>query len=300
MEKDFQEKTNKVERVFRDQENYPARLRPFPGMPACLYVSGRLPREDQATVGIVGARNCSGYGRHVAWEYARIFSDCGVQVISGMAMGIDGESHRGALQGRTPTFAALGCGVDVCYPRENRELFEKIPRTGGLISEFPPGAPPRGRHFPARNRIISGLSDVLLVVEARKKSGSLITVDFALEQGKSVFAVPGRVTDRLSEGCNALIAQGAGIAMSPEMVLNELGMDTYREKGQDKKNKIRLASDLDLVYSCVDFRPTDYETIIRKCGYPPGQTLALLTELQILGLAEEVGKNYYVRLSRHE
>lgn len=300
MEGTFQEKNDKVKRISRGQENYPGRLRQLPGMPACLYVNGRLPREDQVTVGIVGARNCSNYGRQIAWEYARAFSDCGVQVISGMAMGVDGESHRGALKGRAPTFAVLGCGIDVCYPRENRELFEQIPLTGGLISEYPPGTPPIGRNFPARNRVISGLSDVLLVVEARKKSGSLITVDFALEYGKSVFAVPGRVTDCLSEGCNYLIAQGAGIAMSPEMVLNELGMDTYREKGESKKSKMGLASNLDLVYSCVDFRPTDYESIIRKCGYSPGQALALLTELQMLGLVEEIGKNYYVRLPMHE
>lgn len=288
-----------MKKITRDQKMYPIRLRQLPGMPSCLYVNGRLPQEGVATVGIVGARNCSGYGRQIAWEYAKIFSDYGVQVISGMAVGIDGESHRGALQGRTPTFAVLGCGIDVCYPRENRELFEQIPQMGGMISEYPPGIPPIGRNFPARNRIISGLSDVLLVVEARKKSGSLITVDFALEQGKSVFAVPGRVTDALSEGCNYLITQGAGVALSPEMVLNELGIDTYREKAGNKKSKLGLASGLDLVYSCVDFRPTNYETLIRECGYPPGQVLSLLTELQMLGLVGEVGKNYYVRLPIH-
>lgn len=286
--------------IDRDHPEYPDRLRKLPGMPSCLYVNGRLPGEDRPVVGIVGARRCTGYGKQIAREYARVFSSCGVQVISGMAMGIDGESHRGALQGHTPTFAVLGCGVDICYPRCNEDLFREIPRQGGILSEYPLGIPPVGKHFPARNRIISGLSDVLLVIEARKKSGSLITVDCALEQGKSVFAVPGRVNDSLSEGCNSLIAQGAGIALSPEMVLNELGMDTYKtkgKKGDGKKNKLSLARDLELVYSCIDFQPTDYETLIAQCGYPPGQVLAALAELQLLGLIEEVGKNYYARPS---
>ena len=286
--------------IEKDHPEYPKRLRKLQGMPAHLYVNGCLPREEQPTVGIVGARRCTNYGKQTAREFARVFSDWGIQVVSGMAMGVDGESHRGALQGKTPTFAVMGCGVDICYPSCNEDLFGQIPAKGGILSEYPPGVPPVGRHFPARNRIISGLSDVLLVIEARKKSGSLITVDCALEQGKSVFAVPGRVTDPLSEGCNCLIAQGAGIALSPEMVLNELGLDTYKTKekiGGGKKSKLRLARDLELVYSCIGFQPTDYETLIAQCGYPPGQVLAVLTELQLLGLVEEVGKNYYVRPS---
>lgn len=296
MEEILQKKAEDVKCIAKDQQGYPDRLRALPDMPACLYVRGRLPKEGQPTIGIVGARSCSGYGRHVARAYARVFSDHGVQVISGMALGIDGESHRGALQGPTPTFAVLGCGADVCYPKSNRDLYGQIPLKGGIISEYPPGAPPAGWHFPARNRIISGLSDALLVIEAKKKSGSLITVDRALEQGKDVFAVPGRVTDTLSEGCNGLISQGAAIALSPEMVLNELGMDTYSTKGSGKKKQIGLARDLDLVYSCVDFQPTDHETLIQKSGYPPGQVLSILTELQMMGLVEEIGKNHYIRL----
>lgn len=286
--------------IEKDHPEYPKRLRKLPGMPSHLYVNGCLPREEQPTVGIVGARRCTNYGKQTAREFARVFSDWGIQVVSGMAMGVDGESHRGALQGKTPTFAVLGCGVDICYPSCNGDLFGQIPAKGGILSEYPPGMPPVGRYFPARNRIISGLSDVLLVIEARRKSGSLITVDCALEQGKSVYAVPGRVTDPLSEGCNSLIAQGAGIALSPEVVLNELGLDTYKTKekiGGGKKSKLSLARDLELVYSCIGFQPTDYETLIAQCGYPPGQVLAVLTELQLLGLVEEVGKNYYVRPS---
>lgn len=296
MEEIFQEQESGIRCISKSQRGYPDRLRALPDMPACLYVRGRLPEEGRPTIGIVGARSCSGYGRHVAWEYAQVFSDHGVQVISGMAAGIDGESHRGALKGSTPTFAVLGCGADVCYPRGSRDLYEKIPLRGGIISEYPPGAPPAAWHFPARNRIISGLSDVLLVIEAKKKSGSLITVDCALEQGKSVFAVPGRVTDTLSEGCNGLIGQGAMIALSPEIVLNELGMDTYSTKGSGKKKKLVLARDLDLVYSCVDFQPTDHETLIQKSKLPPGQVLSILTELQMMGLVEEIGKNHYIRL----
>ncbi len=284
--------------IDRDHPEYPDRLRKLSGMPACLYVNGRLPREDRPVVGIVGARRCTGHGAKAAREYARVFSSCGIQVISGMAMGIDGESHRGALEGHMPTYAVLGCGADICYPRCNEDLFREIPVEGGIISEYPQGVPPVGRNFPARNRIISGFSDILLVIEARQKSGSLITVDCALEQGKTVFALPGRVTDPLSEGCNNLIAQGAGIALSPEIVLNELGMDTYTiggKKGENKKNNLRLERDLELVYSCIGFQPTEYETLIARCGYPPERVLAGLAELRMLGLIEEVGKNYYVK-----
>ena len=202
---------------------WPGRLRGLPAMPQGLYVRGTLPDDSARSVAIVGARNCTGYGKREAKRFARTLAEHGVQIISGLAYGIDAAAHEGALEGGGKTFAVLGCGADVCYPRANRALYETIrDGNGGILSEFLPGTQPAAWHFPVRNRIVSALSDLVLVVEARRRSGSLITVGHALEQGRSVFAVPGRNGDPQSDGCNALIAQGAGIACDPEMILSEL------------------------------------------------------------------------------
>ena len=206
---------------YNDAE-YPKRLRNIPEPPNMLYVKGRVPEEGRPSVSIVGARLCSDYGRYTARKFAHVLAGAGIQVISGMALGIDGISHRAAMEAGGRTFAVLGCGVDICYPAQNQEIYEKLPSYGGILSEYPPGTAPCAGLFPRRNRIISGLADILLVIEARKKSGTLMTVEAALEQGKEVYALPGRVTDALSGGCNALIAQGAGIATSPDRLLEEL------------------------------------------------------------------------------
>lgn len=208
--------------VFYEDKEYPQRLRDIPDPPKMLYVKGDIPDGLKPSVSIVGARLCSDYGRYTARKFAYALAGAGVQVISGMALGIDGISHQAAMEAGGRTFAVLGCGVDVCYPAQNQDIYEQIPTQGGILSEYPPGTAPCAGLFPRRNRIISGLADALLVIEARKKSGTLITVDAALEQGKEVYALPGRVTDALSGGCNALIAQGAGIATSPEQLLEEL------------------------------------------------------------------------------
>ena len=201
---------------------YPDKLRHIPDQPFGLYVKGELPDPNVPSVAIIGARMCSDYGRYMARQFGRGLALSGVQVISGMARGIDGLAQHAALSAGGKSFAILGGGVDICYPEENRDVFEALPENGGLISEFPPGVQPISRFFPMRNRIISALSDILLVVEARQKSGTSITVDTALEQGREVLAVPGRVTDRLSDGCNYLISQGAGVAISVEDVLERL------------------------------------------------------------------------------
>ena len=204
---------------------YPKKMMQYPSMPAKLYVKGRMPDPDKITVAVIGARMCSPYGRIQAFRYAKELSQAGVQIISGMALGIDSEGHKGALEGKMPTFAVLGSGVDVCYPKTNKKLYERILwENGGIISECPLGSEPVSWHFPARNRIISALSDAVLVVEAKENSGSLITAGFALEQGKMVYAIPGAVTDTLSRGCHKLIYDGAGIAYCPEIILEELGI----------------------------------------------------------------------------
>lgn len=198
---------------------YPEKLRGIPDPPYALYVKGRLPDEVQKSVAVVGARMCSEYGRAAALQLARRLAAQGICVVSGMARGIDTAGHMGALEADGITCAVLGCGVDICYPKSNTQLYHDILQKGCILSEYPPGTPPQPGLFPQRNRIISGLSDVVVVVEARERSGSLITADQALEQGRDVYAVPGRMYDSLSVGCNGLIRQGAGIISNIELKL---------------------------------------------------------------------------------
>lgn len=203
-------------------KDYPYRLKNIGDPPLILFYKGKLPDEERPCVAIVGARECSPYGEKTALMFAKELSSAGVQIISGMARGIDGISQRGSISVGGNTFGVLGCGVDVIYPEENKDLFEVILKDGGILSEFEPGTEPLRQYFPSRNRIISGLSDIVLVVEARKRSGTYITVTQALEQGREVFAVPGRITDALSDGCNNLIAAGAEIAVNSQTLMQDL------------------------------------------------------------------------------
>lgn len=212
----------KVRFVSALDPDFPKKLKYIPDPPFGLYVKGKLPDENKPSVAIIGARMCSDYGRFMAREFGRNLSLAGVQIISGMARGIDGISQKAAIDAGGSSFGILGCGVNICYPDENRDVFDVICNEGGLISEYYPDMLPMSGLFPQRNRIISGLADIVLVVEARQKSGTQITVDQALEQGKEVLAIPGRTTDRLSDGCNFLISQGAGIALSTQDVLDRL------------------------------------------------------------------------------
>lgn len=205
-----------------NKHDYPYRLKNIADPPLLIFYKGKLPDDQRPCVAIVGARECSPYGEKTAAMFARELSSVGVQIISGMARGIDGISQRGSISVGGNTFGVLGCGVDVIYPEENKDLFADILKDGGIISEFNPGTEPLKSYFPSRNRIISGLSDIVLVVEARKRSGTYITVTQALEQGRDVFAVPGRITDALSDGCNNLIAQGAAIALNSSILIEDL------------------------------------------------------------------------------
>ena len=282
--------------VEKSSPEYPEKLKNYKDMPERLYVKGRLPENDRPSAAIVGARMCSPYGRIQAFHYAKALSGAGVQIISGLAWGIDSEGHKGALEGGTPTFAVLGNGTDVCYPRRNQELYQRILRKqGGIFSEYPPGTQPRKYFFPARNRIISALSDLVLVVEAKEKSGSLITAQWALEQGKAVFALPGPVNEALSQGCHRLIYDGAGIALSPEILLQELGLNCKKKIKSPQKNELGLASDLNLVYSCLDLRPKSRDFLSQETGLPTEKTASALTELEVMGLVREIGRHYYVK-----
>ena len=222
--------------VMFDEEAYPCKLRFIPDPPYGLFVKGRLPKEERPAVAIIGARACSEYGKRVAVEFAEKLTAYGIQIISGMARGIDSVSQSACVRAGGNTFAVLGNGVDICYPEELTELYNKIPDRGGLISAYAPGMPPVSANFPPRNRIISGLADVVLVVEARKKSGTLITVDMALEQGREVGIIPGRITDSLSQGCHELIKQGATVIVDVEQLVEIL---QHSFQLQDCTNKER-------------------------------------------------------------
>lgn len=204
--------------------HYPVKLLSIPARPFGIFVKGKLPDIRQRSLAIVGARDCSEYGQYVARHFAEKMAQNGVVVISGLARGIDGIAQRAAMEAGGESFGVLGCGADICYPKSNEKLYRMCMERGGILSTYLPGTPPTPNLFPPRNRIISGLSDGILIIEAREKSGTIITADLALEQGKDVFVIPGRVTDRLSDGCNSLIRQGASLIQSPEQLLEELNI----------------------------------------------------------------------------
>ena len=233
-----------INMVCIDSSDYPEKLRDIFDAPYILYYRGRLPEQNYKTVAIVGARACSEYGRSMAKDIAAQLARYGVQIVSGFARGIDTASHNGCLGvdgGRT--FAVFGSGINHCYPPENRFTYDEIiQKGGGIISEYRPDTKPLSGFFPMRNRIISGLSDVVIVVEAGVKSGSLITADHSLEQGRTVMALPGRVTDALSMGCNRLIRQGAAVITCMDDILFELGLSEVQNYSVNIKNsQIKLA-----------------------------------------------------------
>lgn len=290
--------TEQMKRLTMEEAAYPARLRPLGDMPRILYGYGSLPVDHLPSLAVVGARTCSVYGRNMAYEFSRVLGGMGVQIISGMACGVDSAAHEGALAAGAATFAVLGCGADVCYPSSGRRLYERLKNEGGVWSEFSPGEQPLAWHFPKRNRLISGMADAVLVVEARERSGSLITVDCALEQGRTVFAVPGRVGDVLSEGCNRLIAQGAAIAWSPQAILDEMGWNgknPQKTRTGGENPGLGLATADKLVYSCLDLDPKTLTRIQQETGLSMGELAASLLRLQLAGMAEEIWKNTYVR-----
>lgn len=300
--------------LYLGEPEYPVRLSNIPDAPYGLFLKGKLPKDDILSVAIIGARECSEYGKFTARELGRTLGSNGVQVISGMARGIDGISQMGAQEAGGVSYAVLGCGVDVCYPSSNRPLYDQLVKEGGIISSYPPGTQPQAGLFPPRNRIVSGLADVVVVVEARQKSGTLITVDMALEQGREVYAVPGRITDRLSDGCNRLIKQGAGVVLSPDSFLQEMSA-LFPDKKTIRKtadNTIAKAAELagievtgtgkmtsaeKLVMSRMDMTPISVEQIRKQL--PPSftyqRTISLLMQLCLKGKVIQVGAGYFRR-----
>lgn len=280
---------------------YPEKLKDIYNPPYAIYVKGSLPDESLPAIAVVGARKCTPYGEKYAMEFAAALANGGANIISGMANGIDGASQRAALDAGGNTYAVLGSGADVCYPRNHIGLYMDIlDHGGGIISEQIPGTEPFAWNFPQRNRIISGLSDVVLVMEAKEKSGSLITADLAMDQGKDVYALPGQISSAYSQGCNRLIKQGAGILLSPSELVKDLSINKHfylsNFSKKEKEKEIKLETTENLVYSCLDFDSKNLDTIVKETNLPALKVINVLIALELKGLVKEIAKNYYVKI----
>jgi len=272
--------------TLKDQD-YPLRLKNIYDPPSVLYLKGELREEDDLAVSIVGSRKTTPYGRWVTEKMSRDLVRHGVTIVSGLARGVDSVAHMGALSGGGRTIAVLGCGVDVIYPPENRNLFAKIVEQGAIISEFPMGSPPEGGHFPKRNRIISGLSIGVIVVEASEDSGSLITANYALEQGREVFAIPGNVGAIGSRGTNRLIKNGAKLVESSEDILEEILPQWRREKENVEASQPRgpqLSEDERVLYELLGGTPLHIDVLIRESRFDAGKVSSLLLNMELKGL----------------
>jgi len=273
---------------------YPAALRTIPDPPSPLYVRGALRDEDRTAVAIVGSRRASAYGLAVAEWLGRELASCGVTVVSGLARGIDAAAHRGALQGGGRTIAVMGCGVDVIYPPEHRRLMAEIIEAGAVVSEFPPGTPPLRHQFPRRNRLISGLTLGVVVVEGREQSGAVITADHALDQGREVFAVPGGIFDETSRAPHRLLQQGARLVARVEDILEELGLAALRPP-TGAAPAAALAGIEAAVYAQLSLRPQHPDALALRCRLSVAEVNRALSVLEVRGLARAFPGQRYVR-----
>lgn len=290
----FDLKNKGIEIITLNQPDYPQLLRQIPLPPLILFCLGSLYKTYKVGVAMVGTRRASLQGRKLTEKIAAELSESGVTVVSGLARGIDTEAHRGALKGRGKTIAVLGSGIDIAYPRENKQLYQEIAEKGAVISEFPPGRPPLKQNFPRRNRLLSGLSQATVVVEAGKRSGALITAQFALEQGREVLAFPGSPPNPLSRGTNALIKDGAVLVESSQDILEAIGIEFKSEllkKNGESLNQLEKS-----LLNLIGYEEMPVDEIIRLSPISPGQTISLLTLLELKGLVAQGAGQRYLRL----
>ena len=282
---------------FQDDE-YPRNLLHTFNPPFLLYVRGNLREEDRDAVAMVGTRRATTYGKIVTRKLARELAKEGITIVSGMARGIDTAAHWGALEAGGRTIAVLGCGVDVVYPPENRKLMAEIIESGAVISEFPLGTPPEGVHFPQRNRMISGLSKGVVVVEAPLRSGALITADFALEQGREVFSVPGNTTSPYSQGTNRLIKQGAKLVEEAQDVLEELDLSPLGEMKRQKmssRGKLSLSLEEEKILDLLGGQPSHIDLLVQESSLPAPKVAEVLMRLEIKGLIRQLAGQQFVK-----
>jgi DNA processing protein len=276
-------------------ENYPRRLKEIDQPPPVLYLRGVLLPEDEWAVAVVGTRRVTPYGRQVAGEVASLLARSGVTVISGLARGVDGIAHQAALQAGGRSLAVLGCGLDQVYPPENRRLADQIMAQGALISDYAPGTPPEAANFPARNRLISGLSLAVVVVEAGQTSGALITAGFAAEQGREVFAVPGNITAPQSQGTNRLIFDGARPLLDPQEILEAL--ELTQVPAQRTARQILPGDALEArLFEALGPEPLHIDEIRARTDLPIEQVTSTLAIMELKGMVRQVGGMNYVAL----
>jgi DNA processing protein len=282
-----------------DDDLYPARLKEIDQPPPVLYVRGMLLNEDAWAVAVVGTRRVSAYGRQVAEELAAYLANNGVTVISGMARGVDAIAHQSALKAGGRTIAVLGCGVDRIYPPEHTQLAARIMACGALLSDYAPGTPPDAANFPPRNRIISGISMATVVVEAGETSGALITAQFAADQGREVFAVPGNILAAQSKGTNRLIAQGAHPMLSARDLLEVLNLRRVTE--QREVRKILPGNEIEAkLMSVLTHEPLHMDDIRNQTGLPIERVSATLVMMELKGLVRQVGGMNYVAVREEQ
>lgn len=283
--------------ISKEDKEYPDKLRPIYNAPFAMFVKGRLPSEEGKAIAIVGARECTSYGKEVTRFMAKSLAAEGVVILSGMARGIDTYAHKGALEADGVTCAVLGCGIDICYPKENINLYMEIQKEGAIISEYAPGIQPFAGNFPMRNRIISALSDGILVIEAKEKSGSLITVDMGLEQGKEIYAVPGRISDMLSSGCNNLIKMGAKPVTKPEDILEDLFPNRLSKSllESNQKRQISFNTQERQVIDCLNLEPMYIEAISNQTDIPVAELMEILLKLELHGMIRQPIRNHYIQ-----
>ncbi len=276
---------------------YPESLKNIYDPPASLYYRGTLCCLQQPSIAIIGSRAATSYGKQISFQLARELAQKGITVVSGMALGIDSESHRGAIAGGGKTVGVLGCGLDVVYPPQNKKLYNEVVECGALLTEYGPGTKPEGFRFPARNRIISGTVLGVIVVEAALKSGSLITARLALEQDREVFAVPGRVDSVKSAGTHQLLKQGAHLVHSAADIIDEIGIAMTMHQvsvpqKNDEKNEHLEAGEKQIL-SCLDVYPATIDEIVRMSGHALGEIHGLMLGLELKGLVKQYPGQQY-------
>lgn len=280
-----------------DDPRYPPLLKEIVNPPLVLYVKGDATLLATPALAVVGARAATSYGQKIAGELAGGLARQGFTVVSGLALGIDGVAHRHALRAGGKTVAVLGCGVDIAYPAQHRGLYQEIAEQGALVSDYPLGTPPEGFRFPARNRIISGLCRGVAVIEAAKHSGSLITAELAMEQGREVFAVPGRVDSAKSEGCHRLIREGATLIHTVADIVAELEYPAATAGAPEPQTVApgnqELSPEEQCIVACLEAYPKDIDTIITATRIPAQKVVTLLLGLELKGVvAAQPGQQY--------
>jgi len=291
-----------------DSQEYPVNLREIYDPPLVLFVKGEIIPQDYFSIAVVGTRMASFYGQAMAQKISQGLAEYGITVVSGGARGIDTFSHQACLKAKGRTLAVLGCGLDIVYPPENRELFSQICKNGALISEFPLGVPPDKKNFPRRNRIISGLSLGVVVIEAPQKSGALITVNHALQQGREVFSIPGKVDTFTSKGTNQLLKEGAKLVEDVDDIIEELApllQDKVKEFRQgftdeNKKNSDRpgLSVDEARIYNLLAGGPLPFEEIVELVGLPAGLALEVLTSLELRKYIRRAAADTFMQINQ--